>query len=348
VIAKTPILEIKGLTKHFPIRKGLFQRVEGHVRAVDGIDLEILKGETLGLVGESGCGKTTTGRCILRLLEPTKGEVFFKPYAEETKGQKSFRDLDITAASSQQLKSLRKEMQIIFQDPFSSLSPRMTVGALVGEPLIVHGLAADKGEHDKKVAQLLTSVGLKAEHMRRYPHEFSGGQRQRIAVARALASEPSFIVADEPVSALDVSVQAQVLNLLRNLQKQRDLTYLFITHDLSVVKHISDRIAVMYLGRIVELASSRELFRSPGHPYTEALMSALPVADPDYKANRILLEGDVPNPSSPPSGCHFHPRCRYAVDKCRMESPAPRQIGAGHMVSCHLTNALTLAGIQQA
>ncbi|RLE32587.1 peptide ABC transporter ATP-binding protein, partial [Candidatus Acetothermia bacterium] len=295
------LLEVRGLKKYFPVRRGVFRRIVGWVKAVDDVDFFIQEGETLGLVGESGCGKTTTGRTILRLIEPTAGEILFR-------SQRLGRVVDIAKMKPREMKPLRREMQIIFQDPYSSLNPRMTVGDIVGEPLVVHRVARGK-EKERRVAELLQAVGLKPEHMRRYPHEFSGGQRQRIGIARALALDPQLIVCDEPVSALDVSIQAQVLNLLEDLQDEFHLTYLFIAHDLSVVKHISDRVAVMYLGKIVELAETEELFTHPMHPYTEALLSAVPIPDPDYKKERILLQGDVPSPINPPSGCYFHPRC---------------------------------------
>ena len=329
------LLEVKNLKKYFPIQKGFFQQVTGYVRAVDGVSFFIREGETLGLVGESGCGKTTTGRLILRALEPTDGDVLFR------------RDgamVNIAQISKKEMTAFRRELQIIFQDPFSSLNPRMTVMDIVSEPLVIHGVA--KGSQLKsQVRGLLEAVGLKAQHMNRYPYAFSGGQRQRIGVARALALRPKFIVADEPVSALDVSVQAQVLNMLKDLQQEFGLTYLFISHDLSVVEHISDRVAVMYLGNIVELASSNELYTNPLHPYTEALLSAVPRTDPDYEPQRILLPGDVPNPANPPTGCKFHPRCRFAKDICSWQIPEWRETSPDHWVACHLTDELKLTGI---
>jgi len=331
------LLEVKGLKKYFPVRKGVFRRVVAHVKAVDRIDFFIKKGETLGLVGESGCGKTTTGRCILRLIEPTAGQVIF--YQD---GQ----GIDITKLRSRQLKALRREMQIIFQDPYSSLNPRMTIGDIVGEPLVVHRIARGK-EREQRVKELLEAVGLNPQYMKRYPHEFSGGQRQRIGIARALALDPQLIIADEPVSALDVSIQAQVLNLLEDLQKEFGLTYLFIAHDLSVTKHISDRIAVMYLGKIVEMANTDELFKNPKHPYTEALLSAVPVPDPDYEMERIILKGDVPSPVNPPPGCNFHPRCMYAKEICSQEEPKFIDYGGEHYASCHFANQLKLRGVEE-
>ena len=336
------LLEVNGLKKYFPVRKGVLRRVVAHVKAVDNIDMYIKEGETLGLVGESGCGKTTTGRSILRLVEPTAGEVLFRP---SKGGSAEATTIDVVKASRKELKGLRREMQIIFQDPYSSLNPRMTVGAIVGEPLLVHGMAKGQ-EREDRVRELLSAVGLKPDHMKRYPHEFSGGQRQRIGVARALALDPQLIVCDEPVSALDVSIQAQVLNLLEDLQSEFGLTYLFIAHDLSVVKHISDRVAVMYLGKIAELAETEKLFTDPKHPYTEALMSAVPVPDPDYKGERILLEGDVPSPVNPPSGCYFHPRCQYAQEICKTEAPAYRDLGGEHFVTCHFADTLNLQPVR--
>jgi oligopeptide/dipeptide ABC transporter ATP-binding protein len=320
--AGAPLLEVRDLVKHFPIRRGLLSRVVGHVQAVDGVSFNLRRGEVLGLVGESGCGKTTTGRCILRLIEPTSGSVRFE-------GQEVL-ELDKGA-----LRAMRRRMQIIFQDPYSSLNPRLTVGSIIGEALTIHNLARGAAARER-VAELLRLVGLSPDHSRRYPHEFSGGQRQRIGVARALAVDPKLIIADEPVSALDVSIQAQILNLLQELQQKLSLTYLFIAHDLAVVEHISDRVGVMYLGRIVELADSRTLYADPRHPYTQALLSAIPVARPGGQKQRIVLKGDVPSPARPPSGCRFHPRCRLNDgDRCTRESPPLREIAPGHWVACH-------------
>ena len=316
------LLNVENLVKHFPIKGGIFGRKIGDVKAVDGINFFIKEGETLGLVGESGCGKSTTGRVILRLLEATSGEVWF-------------REKNVLALDKEEMRALRREMQIIFQDPYASLNPRMTVGNIIGEAMEIHGLASGK-EKEEKVAKLLETVGLTALHMRRYPHEFSGGQRQRIGVARALAVDPSLIICDEPVSALDVSIQAQVINLMQDLQNEFSLTYLFIAHDLSVVKHISDRVAVMYLGKIVELTEKNELYNNPQHPYTQALLSAIPIPNPTIKRERVILEGDVPSPVNPPSGCHFHTRCKYAMEVCKVEDPVFKIYDSEHYVSCHL------------
>lgn len=332
-----PILEVRNLKKHFPIQKGIFRRVVGHVRAVDGVDLTVYQGETLGLVGESGCGKTTTGRLILRALDPTEGKILYRTDDEM---------VDIATLAPKGLKAMRREMQIIFQDPFSSLNPRMTVMDIVSEPLVIHGIT-DKDELRTRVRDLLEMVGLRAQHMNRYPYAFSGGQRQRVGIARALALRPKLIVADEPVSALDVSIQAQVINLLEDLQREFGLTYLFIAHDLSVVEHISDRVAVMYLGRIVELADVADLYLRPKHPYTEALLSAVPRTNPDQKSRRIILTGDVPSPANPPSGCKFHPRCRYAEDRCRTEEPELRAVGERRLAACHFADELGLVGIEE-
>jgi oligopeptide transport system ATP-binding protein len=318
-----PLLAVSNLVKHFSLRGGLLGREVDRVHAVDGVSFEIAAGETLGLVGESGCGKSTTGRCVLRLSEPTAGEI-------------RFDGRDITRLGRSALRRLRREMQIIFQDPYASLNPRMTVGAIVGEALAIHRLARPGREFEDRVVQLLETVGLHADHLRRYPHEFSGGQRQRIGIARALAVQPRLIVCDEPVSALDVSIQAQVINLLQDLQERFGLTYLFIAHDLAVVEHISDRVAVMYLGRIAEIAPAQDLYRAPRHPYTEALLSAVPVPDPAAKRQRIVLQGDVPSPVAPPSGCHFHPRCPRAMERCQREAPLLKQLAPGHLAACHL------------
>ncbi len=329
------ILEVSDLKKHFPIRKGLWRRIVGHVKAVDGVSFHISRGETLGLVGESGCGKTTTGRCLLRLIEPTEGQVLFGD-----------EKVDLCNLDGGELRTYRPRMQMIFQDPNSSLNPRMTIGDIVGEPLKVNGIA--KGSAlENRTADLLESVGLRRHDMRRYPHAFSGGQRQRIGIARALALEPELIVADEPVSALDVSVQAQILNLLMELRESCQLSYIFIAHDLSVVEHISDRVAVMYLGQIAEISDADTLYRSPQHPYTEALLSAVPLADPrgQRQRKRIRLEGDVPDPSFPPDGCSFHPRCRYAKDICIQQEPQVRQVTSETQVACHLSEELSLQGI---
>jgi len=330
------LLEVKSLKKYFPLEKGFWRKVIGQVKAVDEIDLYIKEGETLGLVGESGCGKTTTGRCILRAIEPTGGEILFKTEDDKT--------VDIARLEKKELRGMRKDMQMVFQDPYSSLDPRMTVLDIIGEPLLVNKIARGR-KLEEKVKDLVKVVGLNIKHLKRYPHAFSGGQRQRIGIARALAPNPKLVVADEPVSALDVSVQAQILNLLQDLQKEFNLTYLFIAHDLSVIEHISDRVAVMYVGKIVELAETEELFLNPTHPYTEALLSAVPKPDPRLKMKRIILSGEVASPANPPPGCYFHPRCRYAKELCRKKSPKLEEISSGHYVSCHFAKELSLQGI---
>jgi oligopeptide/dipeptide ABC transporter ATP-binding protein len=332
----TTILKVKDLKQHFPIRQGFLQRVVGHIKAVDGVTFSLREEEVLGLVGESGCGKTTLGRTILRLYDPTAGEIHFRKHDGDW--------IDISQISQKEMKPFRREMRMIFQDPFSSLNPRFTVKDIIGEPLIIHKIAKGKDMEDR-VAQLMRSVGLDPAYMRRYPHEFSGGQRQRIGLARTLALSPRLIVADEPVSALDVSIQAQVLNLLQELKEKLGLTLLFIAHDLSVVEHMCDRIAVMYVGKIVELAQAEELLRQPLHPYTEALVSAVPPADPDIRLNRITLEGDVPSPANPPSGCVFHPRCRYAQPICSQQEPQLVEVEAHHYVSCLFAKELNLQGV---
>ncbi len=316
------LLSISDLKVHFPIKKGLFSRTVGRVYAVDGVSFNLRRGETVGLVGESGCGKTTTGMAILRLIEPTSGTVVFD-------------GMDTSQMTKSNLRSLRRQMQIIFQDPYSSLNPRMTVNQIIGDPMDIHGVYRGR-EREERIAYLLEKVGLTPEQGRRYPHEFSGGQRQRIGVARALALNPQLIIGDEPVSALDVSIQAQIINLLIDLQEEFQLSYIIIAHDLAVVEHLCDRIAVMYLGKIVELASYRHLYTDPKHPYTQALLSAVPVADPRKARERVILEGDVPSPINPPPGCHFHPRCPYRMDQCEKTEPILKDLGGEHFVACYL------------
>jgi len=337
--AATSVLDVRELRKYYPIHRGMLSRLVGQVRAVDDVSFSIDRGETLSLVGESGCGKTTTSRCILRAIAPTSGEIRFRT--------KTGAEIDVARLSRQQLRPLREQMQMIFQDPFSSLNPRMTIAEIIGEPLLVNGMT-DAGARNARVAELLQLVHLPSAYLNRFPHAFSGGQRQRIGIARALALSPSLIVADEPVSALDVSVQAQIVNLMLELQDRLGIAYLFVAHDLSVVKHVSHRVAVMYVGRIVEIAPTTALFETPRHPYTEALLSAVPVPDPRERAQRIVLEGDVADPSDPPPGCPFHPRCRYAVARCREEVPALTEISPGHAVRCLRANELDLRGVTAA
>lgn len=330
------LLEVRSLCKYFPIQKGFFRKVLGFVRAVDDVSFYIKEGETLGLVGESGCGKTTTARCIVRALTPTSGQILFRTNQGHV--------VDLAKLSRNEMRPLRPQIQMIFQDPFGSLNPRMTLFDIVGEPLLVNGMTNRK-ERMERVAELLRLVGLRPEYMQRFPHAFSGGQRQRIGIARALALNPRLVVADEPVSALDVSVQAQVLNLMMELQERLHLTYLFVAHDLSVVKHISDRVAVMYVGKLVETAPTLELFRHPLHPYTKALLLAVPIPDPRLRQEGQELKGEVPNPADPPSGCYFHPRCIYAKDSCRTDPPILREVAPEHFVSCHRAEELQLEGV---
>lgn len=338
------LLEVKELTKYYPIQRGLLRKVVGYVKAVDDISFTLRDGETLGLVGESGCGKTTAGRTIMRLYEPTGGVVNFRSRVLGSNGQE--RMVNLAELNRKQMKTVRQEIQMIFQDPVSSLNPRMSVSDIIREPLGVHG--KDRGrEVEEHIIELLRAVGLRPEHMNRYPHEFSGGQRQRIGIARALALRPRLMILDEPVSALDVSIRAQTLNLLQDLQQQFGLTYLFISHDLSVVEHLCNRVAVMYLGRIVELADAETLFRDPQHPYTEALLSAVPKPDPLFKMKRIRLKGQVPSPANPPSGCHFHPRCPYADERSKTEVPLLREVKPGHWVACHHSEKLDLQGVRE-
>jgi peptide/nickel transport system ATP-binding protein len=330
------ILEVQSMKKYFPIRSGFLRKTIGYVKAVDDVNVYIREGETFGLVGESGCGKTTLGRCLLRAIEPTEGKTYFRGPDGDM--------LDVNEMDNKDLRELRKDMQLIFQDPYSSLNPRMTVLNIIGEPLLCNNIARGQELRDR-VVELMELVGLNSRHLERYPHAFSGGQRQRIGIARALATNPRFIVCDEAVSALDVSVQAQILNLLQDLQKQMNLSYLFISHDLGVIQHISDRVGVMYVGKMVETAANKELFSNPKHPYTEALLSAKPIPDPRIKSRRIILGGEVANPARPPSGCYFHPRCRYAKDICKNEVPEWRQVGPDHFTSCHFADELNLQGV---
>ncbi|MQY64877.1 MAG: ATP-binding cassette domain-containing protein [Clostridia bacterium] len=330
-----PLLEVKNLKKYFPVEKGFWRKTVGYVKAVDKVNLYINEGETLGVVGESGCGKTTLGRCILRAIEPTEGSILFRLNGDM---------IDITKLDRESLRATRRYTQMIFQDPYSSLDSRMTVLDIVGEPLLVNNLATGR-KMEERVKDLVKVVGLNVKHLKRYPHAFSGGQRQRIGIARALASNPKFIVADEPVSALDVSVQAQTLNLLQDLQVEFKLTYLFISHDLSVIEHISDRVAIMYVGKVVELAKTEEFFLNPLHPYSEALLSALPKPDPRLRMKRIILSGEVANPVNPPSGCYFHPRCKYAEEICKKEEPGWKEVNPDHFVACHFAKELSLKGV---
>ena len=332
------LLDVRGLRKFFPIQRGLLRRVVGHVRAVDDVSFDIRRGQTLSLVGESGCGKTTTARCILRALPPTAGDILLQAGDGPA--------VNVARLTKRELRPLRRRMQMIFQDPFSSLNPRRTLLDIVAEPMVANGVGTRR-DRTERVAELLGLVGLRPEYMQRYPHAFSGGQRQRIGIARALALHPALVVADEPVSALDVSVQAQILNLMLDLQAQLGLTYLFVAHDLSVVKHVSDRVAVMYAGQIVESAPTGAIFTTPRHPYTEALLSAVPKPDPRLKTPRVLLEGEVADTAQPPSGCYFHPRCRFAVDVCRAQAPALREIAPDHTVRCHRAEEITLRGVER-
>lgn len=336
------LLDVKGLKKYFPIQKGLLRRTVGYVKAVDDISFFVREGETLGLVGESGCGKTTAARTVIRLYEPTAGEIRFRTNRFSANGEAEM--VNLLELDNEQMKLLRQDIAMIFQDPIGSLNPRMSVFDIIAEPMVIHG-KNERAEIEEVVVRLLERVGLRPEHMRRYPHEFSGGQRQRIGIARALALNPRLIFCDEPVSALDVSIQAQTLNLLQDLQADFSLSYVFVAHDLSVVQHISDRVAVMYVGKIVEMADAEELYIHPLHPYTEALLSAVPKPDPLYKSQRIIMPGDVADPSNPPSGCYFHPRCQYAVDLCKTKLPQWRELKPDHFVACHRAEELQLRGV---
>ena len=336
------ILDVRGLTKFFPIKKGFLKKVVGNVRAVDHVNFFLREGETLGMVGESGCGKTTASRTVIRLYEPTDGAAYFKSNVLSSNSEPVIVNLmDLDAAD---MKKIRKEMSMVFQDPINSLNPRMSVYDIVAEPLVIHGEVNNK-KNEQVVTNLLERVGLRSSYMRRYPHEFSGGQRQRIGIARALALNPKIIFCDEPVSALDVSIQAQTLNLLKDLQTDFNLSYVFVAHDLSVVQHISDRVAVMYVGKVAEIADSDELYNNPLHPYTEALLSSVPKPDPKYESHRIHMQGDVADPSNPPSGCYFHPRCQYAEEICKVETPEYRELKRDHFVSCHRAEELDLRGV---
>jgi peptide/nickel transport system ATP-binding protein len=335
------ILEVKGLQKFFPIQKGLLRKTVGYVKAVDDVSFYVREGETLGLVGESGCGKTTAGRTIIRLYEPTGGDVFFSSRVLSESGAPQM--VNLAKMDHKQMKYIRQEIAMIFQDPVNSLNPRMTVGDIIAEPMVIHGKYGVDSE--QIIISLLERVGLRPDHMRRYPHEFSGGQRQRIGIARALSMNPRLVICDEPVSALDVSIQAQTLNLLEDLQSDFNLAYIFVAHDLSVVQHISDRVAVMYVGKVAEIADSDELYNDPLHPYTEALMSAVPKPDPKYKSERIVMQGEVADPSNPPSGCYFHPRCQYAQDICKQKTPEFRELKPDHFVACHRAEELSLRGV---
>ncbi len=336
------LMEVKNLRKYFPIQKGLLRKTVGHVKAVDDVSFYVREGEALGLVGESGCGKTTAGRCIIRLYEPTAGEVFFKTRVLTPDGSPKW--VNLLELEPREVNHIRQEISMVFQDPINSLNPRMTVSDIVAEPMVIHGKNSGP-EMEETIVRLLERVGLRPDHLRRYPHEFSGGQRQRIGIARALSLNPRLVICDEPVSALDVSIQAQTLNLLQDLQKDFHLSYIFVAHDLSVVQHISDRVAVMYVGKVVEMAEAEELYHHALHPYTEALLSAAPKPDPLYKSERIVMQGEVADPSNPPSGCYFHPRCQYARDICQQKTPEFRELRPDHFVACHRAEELQLRGI---
>jgi len=336
------LLDVRGLKKYFPIQKGLMRRTVGYVKAVDDVSFFVREGETFGLVGESGCGKSTAGRSIIRLYEPTGGQVFFKSQRLSANGEPKL--VNMLELTPEQMKAVRQEISMVFQDPINSLNPRMTVSDIVAEPMIIHGKGTGP-ETEAIIVRLLERVGLRPDHLRRYPHEFSGGQRQRIGIARALSLNPRLVICDEPVSALDVSIQAQTLNLLQDLQRDFNLSYIFVAHDLSVVQHISDRVAVMYVGKVAEIAAAEALYSNPLHPYTEALLSAVPKPDPRYKSERIVMQGDVADPSNPPSGCYFHPRCRYAQDICKQKTPEFRELKPDHFVACHRAEELPLKGV---